>query len=66
MKIECPKCHQQIKPQRGRSYQLEFILLVLGFPTVGLAWVILLIYSLFKPKFICPKCHKRISKKDIG
>jgi predicted RNA-binding Zn-ribbon protein involved in translation (DUF1610 family) len=59
-KIKCPKCGKQVKPEHGRSLKVRVLLTILGFITLGVGWVILMIYDLVKPKYYCPECEKRL------
>ena len=60
MKIKCPKCNQEVKPKKSRSKKVQVLLLILGFITAGLGWLILIIYRLIKPKYSCPQCKSKI------
>ena len=59
-KTKCKKCKEQIKPKRGRSIRVQLALIVLGFFTLGVGWLILMIYDMIKPKYSCPKCGKTL------
>jgi len=60
MKLECKKCNKQVKVKKGRSKKVKVLLLILGFLTFGVGWLILIIYCIVKPKYQCSECSGKI------
>ena len=62
--ISCPHCKYKGEGKAGRSTTLNFLFLIAGFFTYGIAWLAWFVYCLNTKVVICPKCdYKNVIKK---
>lgn len=58
-KITCKKCGHFGKAERGRSPLIQWLLVLMTIPTVGISLLVLLIYRIFTSPYKCSKCNSK-------